>query len=202
MDDQKERCLCCGGDPAYRFRVLRVRTLHVRDITGEKRVQTLDDFEDHAVCDSCAEQKRQSMQQGIRNSLPALLAFGAILLAGIILALVCRERDRVFLMLGLAMIAGGALGLIGTVQKERRLQADLSPRSPQELLQLAAWQAMVDHLPSKQGQEDLTYIPVDDVTRSRKNGDLMILYDLLPEIAVEAHKRILADGAQPLSDED
>ena len=33
-------------------------------------------------------------------------------------------------------------------------------------------------------------LPVNKKTRSRKNGDLMILYNLLPEIAVEAWKRL------------
>jgi len=37
---------------------------------------------------------------------------------------------------------------------------------------------------------DLTYIPVNGKSLKRKNGDLMILYGLLPEIAVEAWKRM------------
>ena len=37
---------------------------------------------------------------------------------------------------------------------------------------------------------DITYIPVDEETLARKNGELMIRYDLLPEIAFAAHKRI------------
>ena len=36
----------------------------------------------------------------------------------------------------------------------------------------------------------LTYIPISEKTLRRKNGDLMILYHLLPEIAVEAWNRI------------
>ena len=45
-------------------------------------------------------------------------------------------------------------------------------------------------IPRKNGEEDLTYIPVDSETLSRKNGDLMILYDLIPDIAKEAFRRI------------
>ena len=44
--------------------------------------------------------------------------------------------------------------------------------------------------PKKEDINDLTYIPVNEKSRSRKNGDLMILYHLLPEIAVEAWKRL------------
>ena len=44
--------------------------------------------------------------------------------------------------------------------------------------------------PKKEDMNDLTYIPVNEKTRSRKNGDLMILYNLLPEIAVQAWKHL------------
>ena len=49
---------------------------------------------------------------------------------------------------------------------------------------------MLDAAPKKNDINDISYIPVDEKTLARKNGDLMILYDLLPEIAIEAHKRI------------
>ena len=44
--------------------------------------------------------------------------------------------------------------------------------------------------PKKENENALSYIPIDEKTRARKNGDLMILYHLLPEIAVEAWKRL------------
>ena len=44
--------------------------------------------------------------------------------------------------------------------------------------------------PKKEDVNDLTYIPVNGKSLKRKNGDLMILYGLLPEIAVEAWKRM------------
>ena len=48
----------------------------------------------------------------------------------------------------------------------------------------------IDGAPKKNDINDITYIPVNEETLARKNGDLMILYELLPEIAIEAHKRI------------
>ena len=44
--------------------------------------------------------------------------------------------------------------------------------------------------PKKENDNDLTYIPICEKTLARKNGDLMILYHLLPEIAVEAWNRL------------
>ena len=60
----------------------------------------------------------------------------------------------------------------------------------EEALYRCAWECMVDGAPKKNDVNDITYIPVDEKTLARKNGDLMILYDLVPEIAVQAHKRI------------
>ena len=44
--------------------------------------------------------------------------------------------------------------------------------------------------PRKEGSEDLTYIPINEKTLARKNGDLMVLYGLLPEISVQAWNRL------------
>ena len=52
-----------------------------------------------------------------------------------------------------------------------------------------------DALPKKDGDNDLTYIPITEKTLAMKNGDLMIMYDLLPEIAKEAWN-ILHDRKQ------
>ena len=46
--------------------------------------------------------------------------------------------------------------------------------------------------PRKQGDEDLSYIPAEKALLPAKKGDLMVLYDLLPEIALEAWKQIEA----------
>ena len=74
----------------------------------------------------------------------------------------------------------------GAREKERALR-----KLPEgEALEEAAWDVYVSCAPKKENENDLTYIPVNDRTRARKNGDLMILYRLLPEIAVEAWKRL------------
>ena len=59
-------------------------------------------------------------------------------------------------------------------------------------MEQCAWECLVDGAPKKNDVNDITYIPINGKTLERKNGDLMILYDLLPEIAIEAHKRIHA----------
>ena len=54
----------------------------------------------------------------------------------------------------------------------------------------SAWECLQEGAPKKQDVNDITYIPVDEKTLALKNGDLMVLYELLPEIALEAHRRI------------
>ena len=68
--------------------------------------------------------------------------------------------------------------------------ASLRALPEQDALAEAAWDVYLAEAPKKENENDLSYIPIDEKTRARKNGDLMILYHLLPEIAVEAWKRI------------
>ena len=63
----------------------------------------------------------------------------------------------------------------------------------EEGLRSCAWECMIQGAPKKNDVNDITYIPVDETTLARKNGDLMILYDLLPEIAVQAYEKIHAE---------
>ena len=82
------------------------------------------------------------------------------------------------------------LGIYDFLKKAKEKSASLRAMPKTEALEEAAWDVFVDEAPKKEDINDLTYIPVSEKTRSRKNGDLMILYHLLPEIAVEAWKRL------------
>ncbi len=184
-----KQCLGCSSSPAYRFHVISVRTLHVRDIGGEKRVQALGDSADYAVCKSCAQEKLQeilSWKKAFTKSLP----FALISLAGAGLAFALRSGERVYVIFGLAAVLAGILGIAGTLGTARRQKAEFQGKNEEEALRLAAWEVLKEKAPKKQGDEDLTYIPVDSYTLGRKNGDLMILYDLLPDIAIQAYGRI------------
>ena len=46
----EDRCIRCGSPAAIPVRALEVRTLHVRSIGGERRVQALGDEKTGAVC--------------------------------------------------------------------------------------------------------------------------------------------------------
>ena len=183
-------CIKCGKDHGdYRFRVLRVETLHVRDIGKESRVQALGDFEEDTVCADCAEANLRQRKAELANLGKICLPYGAMILLGALIAWLFRGDTPIFLFGG-GMLVCGAACLYGKVTGARSRAAQLNGLEESEAMYQSAWECLVECAPKKNDVNDITYIPVDEQTLARKNGDLMILYDLLPEIAIEAHKRI------------
>ena len=192
MDD---KCIRCGGTPAaYPIRALEIRTLHVRSIGGEKRVQALGDEKHSAVCEACARKQLEVSLDPVRAAKPQLVRFGAVFAAGIVIGgatlLFVKESRQVFLLLGLAALICGILGIYDVLRKAKEKNLSLSALPEAKALEEAAWDVFAAEAPKKEDINDLTYIPINEKTLRRKNGDLMILYHLLPEIAVEAWKRL------------
>ena len=184
-------CLKCGKDPAdYPFRVLEVQTLHVRDITGEKRVQALGLFQDYGVCRDCARSRLETLRQPGREMGKKLLPFALIFVLGAILTVAFWFGEGVLRLLGLAGLVCGVLGFVSGWKGLSTRQKEYAALSEEEALTRAAWECFLDAAPKKDGENDLTYIPVNRRTLAMKNGDLMIEYDLLPEIAIRAHELI------------
>lgn len=184
-------CIKCGtATEDYPFPVLQVQTLHVRDLTGEKRVQALGDFENHCVCRKCAERKLSCILNNRKATVKAALPFFLAILAGIALTAFFWSRNGAFRLLGLAMLVCGVLGSISTVQSGEKQRNRFAPLSHDQALYQAAWECFLEAAPKKNDINDITYIPINQETLARKNGDLMVLYDLLPEIALQAHQRI------------
>lgn len=184
-------CIHCQKETNnYPFHVLQVLTLHVRDLKGDKRIQALGDFEDYCVCADCA---KAHLQQTVHNQsalLKALLPFAAALVIGGLLAWITWHGEGALRLLGLAMMVCGVFGLAGTWQRMTKKRRSFASLSPEKAAEAAAWDLFLQDAPKKLDINDITYIPVNEDILARKNGDLMILYDLLPEIAVQAHKRI------------
>ena len=81
----EERCIRCGGPAAYPLRALEVRTLHVRSMGGERRVQALGDEKESAVCEACAKAQLGLALDPVKAAKPQLISFGAVIAAGIII---------------------------------------------------------------------------------------------------------------------
>lgn len=185
------KCIKCGREHNdYHFRTLQVQTLHVRDFGKTCRVQALGNFEEYDVCALCTEEKYHGYLDNRAAVKKAALLYGSLMALGLVICLAFWNGEGVFRLLGLGLLAGGALCLYGGLQSASKKKRELLVLSEADALYQCAWECLTDAAPSKQDINDLTYIPVDETTLQRKNGDLMILYDLLPEIAIQAHKRI------------
>ena len=170
--------------------MLEVQTLHVRDLTGEKRVQALGDDADYCVCRKCAERKLSAILNNRQATIRAALPFALAFFAGIIITAWFWSDNGAFRLLGLGFLACGVLGTIGIIQKGEKQRNQFAPLSHDKALAAAAWECFLESAPKKNDINDITYIPINEETLARKNGDLMILYDLLPEIAIQAYNRI------------
>ena len=189
-----DKCIRCGSPAAYQIRALEVRTLPVRGLGGERKVQALGDEKQDGVCEHCAQEQLKLSLDPVRAVKPQLIRFGAVFAAGLLIEAVTflflKDNRQVFLLLGIAALVCGILGIYDALKKAKEKAASLRALPEAEALQEAAWDVFIAEAPKKEDVNDLTYIPVNEKTRSRKNGDLMILYNLLPEIAVEAWKRL------------
>ena len=183
---ENKTCTNCGIiESDFAFDYLEVQTLHIRDITGERRVQALGETGSGGVCKSCAA-KRLGQIEAQTFPVKRLAPFIGIFLLGLLISIFALGRDRVILMVGLAAMACGVMGCYSRLKVAKVKRDEYSTLSNRDAMEEAAWEVLVDSLPKKDGDNDLTYIPITEKTRALKNGDLMILYDLLPEIATEA----------------
>jgi len=182
-------CLSCGQDANYKFKVLEIRTLHVRDLPGDKRIQGLGEFKDYAICTNCAHRYLNAVVADHRKEWRQYLIFGGILLSGVVVSCLFWSEGP-FRLVGLAAIVCGILGLISKLQEVNTQRQAYRSLSLDRQLEKAAYEYMLTIAPHKQNLDDLTYIPVNEETLQLKNGDLMILYKLLPAIAVEAYNRL------------
>ena len=178
------RCAKCGKEAEFCFKVMKVETLRVRDITGEKRVQSVGAFEKISACRECAMERLVVVRKGVR--LKKILPYICVFAFGAVLTVMFWSANGAFRLLGLAGIACGIMGSISTVQTEKRLAGEYRKLTMDEQLQRAAWETAKGAVPKKNGDNDVTYIPVTEATLRLKNGDLMIIYDLLPAIAKQA----------------
>ena len=187
-------CTKCGKEHNdYHFRALRVETLHVRDIGKESRVQALGDFEEFSACAACAEEKLASHRISREALIKTCIPFVLMMVAGVIVAVLFRS-ELPLAVFGVGLCVCGMTCLYGNVRNRTAKMREMNALSEEEALYRCAWECVLDSAPKKNDINDISYIPVDEETLARKNGDLMILYDLLPEIAIEAHKRIHAES--------
>lgn len=185
-------CLKCGKNAEYTFHTLEVHTLPVRDFNGEKKVQALGGIKDFSVCYACTQEKLNSILNPVSNLLVRCIPGILILILGAVLTVLLWEtKDMIPVrMFGAAALFCGATVLYSIIQKTIQQRNEFLLYSQDELLENAAWLCVLGKAPKKFNENDLSYIPIINKTLGLKNGDLMVLYNLLPQIAVQAFEKI------------
>ncbi len=181
-------CIKCGKDSFYTFHTIEVHTLPVRDFSGERKVQALGQKTDFYVCSDCAQKRFDSVFNTFESffspSIPAFFLF----LAGIAVTWYFCQRNAVpFKMLGIGEIICALAVVYTNLQKSAQLKKELGSVEKSEGLEKAAWLCVLEGVPKKYKDNDLSYIPINKKTLALKNGDLMVFYKLLPQIAVQAY---------------
>lgn len=184
------KCMRCGKAAEHEFRVLEVQTLHIRDVGGERRVQALGKFQNYSICSGCAREYREKSMDFRRSVLPRLAGFLAVLVFGVAVCCLFWQKSGPLRLVGLAAVFCGLAGSVGTVTDFRNRRKTWRAADSETGERQAAWELLLACAPKKSEDSDLTYIPVTEETLAMKNGDLMVAYDLLPQVAVKAYEMI------------
>ncbi|MCR5289482.1 MAG: hypothetical protein K6E51_05775 [Treponema sp.] len=188
-------CITCGKPIFYTFHTLEVHTLPVRDFAGEKKVQALGKKTDFGVCSECAKKQYDSVFNICESFFSPALPAVVLLLLGIVLTFYFWNRNFApFKMVGMAAIFCSITVLYSKLQKSIQLKKELESVDINEALEKAAWLCVLKAVPKKYEDNDLSYIPINKKTLALKKGDLMVLYNLLPQIAVQAYDMMHADS--------
>lgn len=171
----------------YDFHVLEVQTLHIRDFGGEKRVQALGLFQDYFICPDCAREKLADTLAPGKALWKRCAAFALLLVLGVVLAIFLWS-DGAIRLFGLAACACGIMGLFSTISTGKKRRTEFEALDRQDALARAAWDCLTAAAPKKDGENDLTYIPVDEKTLALDPRALALAYDLLPAVAAKAYK--------------
>ena len=182
---------CNDSQPEYTFRVLEVHTLHIRDFGGERLVQALGEEKVFSVCAACVSSEMRAALYPAGRILRKCLGFVVLFLTGLGLTLTVSLRD---VMLALRVIGplaafvgvSGAIGKVREILGQRRLLAGMSEPDGRKF---SAWQCLLNNAPKKYNDNDITYIPIDDV-RSFTPEELAVQYGLLSPISRKVYEVI------------
>ena len=172
----------------YKFHVLEVHTLHVRDFNGEKIIQALGDFKYLSVNSACVDSEMQAVIFPVKKILVKAFPFMIIFLAGLILTFMITLYNYpvAFRIIGPVAIFCGGTGTFDSVRKilsERKILLSLTQ---DEALNKIAFKCAVKSAPAKYKDNDLSYIPVDEIKRAESPEELAEKYNLLPAISRKA----------------
>ncbi|MGL6200554.1 MAG: hypothetical protein ACRC3H_16610 [Lachnospiraceae bacterium] len=179
-------CICCKHESNHEETLLEVQTLHIRDYSGEQRIQALGSVVRSSVCDSCVEAKRTAILSPGRSLFLHVAVYLALTLAGGILFTILTDLPLKVPCAGAVLL--GLLGSVLTIRTTMEQKKHLEDLTTEQARNEVRLQILKDCLPRKVGENNMTYIALSAL-REAESGALIAKYDLLPPIAKEAIKR-------------
>ena len=190
-------CVECKKDSpdALKFRILEVQTLHIRDFGGERIIQALGELKDYEVCRACTLEGVRAFVYPAGKIVKASLPFVGLVIAGVVLTLMLRFQENIPALKAIGPLAV-VVGVIGTCAKVREIWREhdaVSKMDHDNAVKYCAWKLLVSYAPKKYEDNDITYIPVEDVL-TLSPEELAVKYELLPAISRKAYEVIRSNS--------
>lgn len=186
------KCINCdNSQPEYSFRVLEVHTLHIRDFGGERLVQALGEERIFSVCAACVSEEMRAVFFPAGRIMRKCAGFGVLCLAGIALTLALSFRDIMpaLRFIGPLAVFVGISGTASAIRKALSEREEFSGKPEADARRMSAWRCVLASAPKKHGDNDITYIPIDDADSLTPEA-LAAKYGLLFPIARKAYESI------------
>lgn len=180
------KCICCKRESSHEEALLEVQTLHIRDYSGEQRIQALGSVVRSSVCDECIETRHKVILSPGRLLLPRVSAYFVLALTGGILFPLLSDLPLKVPCAGAVLL--GLLGTIFTIRTTMERKKHLKDLTPDQARNEVRLQILKDILPRKEGENNMTYIALSTLPEAEP-GVLINKYGLLPPIAKEAINR-------------
>jgi hypothetical protein len=177
------KCLICKANVKDVQSFLTIRTLHIRNFSGTSRIQGVGRIVEGTVCDDCIHRQINNTLHPVKQSLKKLVQYAALTAAGILIA--AFIHDNVIRIFGASAALCGILCLYSDLKKALEQQKITKNNNDEQNHAFYSYSLIINNLPRKNGEEDLSYIPLNAGLAAESPESLCIQFGLLPEIAVE-----------------
>lgn len=179
------QCLICKGNVDHIHSFITIRTLHIRSFGGVRRIQGLGNIVEGSVCKNCIERGINNALHPFKNinNLKKFALYVIMSVAGVLMAVFAAED--VIRLFGAGAALCGILCFLGDMKKINEQKRKTAYINEQQNYRRFSMELAANSLPKKNGEEDLTYIPLEIALASAPLGDLCAEYNLLLDIAKE-----------------
>ena len=177
-------CKGCAGKADIVLPLQEVLTLRVRGLDGEKRVQALGQEMEAGLCHACLDQYIGRLAEPKEEIRKAAMMFGGSGLAGLAMFFIpASSLGFDFRFPGAGAFAIGALGFIRRYQAIQERKKAIVCAGTEENREAYTLECFHKLLHKKEGENDLSYVPLRDREAAMNIGTLAAAYGLLPGIA-------------------